>query len=100
MKAIEWSKPVDDQTAYRRAGGRLRYNRRRQGKALLRSSIVFFYFVELKMSPAEIAQREGVHITTIYRDIWKYRGKIRPYKAAVKASRKAAEEKARRKGWL
>lgn len=85
MNKSDWSKMIDTQAAHRRAGGRNRYNQQRQANAFIRSLIAIVSYDHLGMTPAEIAQREGVHLTTVYRDIWRHRGKLRPWQAKRRA---------------
>lgn len=69
----DWSSPVDDATAYKRAGGRRHYNSLRQLRAMARRKRVAELLVR-DMSQAEMARRLGVHRSTICRDVaWLWR---------------------------
>jgi DNA-binding transcriptional ArsR family regulator len=63
-----WSARVPDDEAYRRAGGRRRYNAVRQFRAELRLEKVG-HLLRQGLSRAEIARRLGVHPSTVSRDI-------------------------------
>ena len=61
--------------AYRRAGGRLRYNRERQRKAKARLGRVRTLLLQ-GLTQAEIARRLHTHRSTICRDMRKLRGPL------------------------
>lgn len=64
----EWSNPVPDIVAYRRASGRRHYNAVRQFRAQLRRLLVAQMLLDL-LPQAEIARRLNVHRSTITRDV-------------------------------
>lgn len=100
MNRPNWSKPVTDSEAHRRAGGRLRYNRQRQGQAFLRGLNVFLSFHYSGRPPAEIAVQEQVSLATVYRDLEKWGGGVREYRRARKVAKQLALAKAKERGWL
>lgn len=76
MNKTAWSQPVTNQTAARRAGGRQRINAQRQALAGRRQFFVVLLF-QRGWRPAAIATLAGVHLVTVYRDLWRRYGKLR-----------------------
>ncbi len=72
-----WSNPVSGAEANARAGGRARYNRERQFRAIVRRNFVMRRYMELDCMPgakALIAREFGVARSTITRDIRQWSG--------------------------
>lgn len=64
-----WNKPVSAKEAHCRAGGRRRYNARRQEKARRRLETVLNMLWFTDMTRQEMAQSLGVSESTISRDL-------------------------------
>ena len=62
-----WAR-VSAEVAYRRAGGRRRYNRERQARAEARQGVVAV-LLKKGLASAEIARRLKVHRSTVCRDV-------------------------------
>ena len=79
-----WGCPTDAQTAYRRAGGRRRYNAERARERERRRDRVAAIAVELgprffaRGAQAEIARRLGVHRSTVCRDLEEILAELSP----------------------
>lgn len=76
MDKRAWSAPVSDSEAYKRAGGRRRYNAVRRLRAILRRQQVAELLAS-GYSQAEIAERLGVSQSTISRDVLHLRAETR-----------------------
>ena len=67
-----WGDPIATGQAHRRAGGRRRYNARRQDAARRRLEIVLKMRLVENLNQSQIARRLGVHRSTIHRDFRQY----------------------------
>ena len=68
MPRMLWNLPTSKNEAYRRAGGRRRYNSYRKLKASFRLKQVIELYMAGIHNKSEIARQLGVHRSTITRD--------------------------------
>ncbi len=73
---IDWSAPVSNTEAFRRAGGRRAYNRARQAAAIERRYRLVQLIQQYRISPwldrgsrTRLARLLGVHKSTVTRDL-------------------------------
>lgn len=99
MDKRKWSQPVNNSEAQRRAGGRRRINTQRRNLAWL-NAMAALPLQHKGASIQEIASYFGCSLTTAYRYVWRFGGKLRPRYRRRKEARQRAIERARAKGWL